>query len=266
MELETSFREAVQVCAHIISFYASVYAHVYAPVFIFTSLFLYLSLDWIYSTYTLYILPCYSALRLNPQSQLNMSVYNLGCRFLESIKALGTLWTIMCRTPFVQMCVCFCVAGHRHQGWCRRHSGIRYLIPVPEHSGTGLSPLVPLPDWFRKESALFFIPVPDWPDAGQSGIYKKCTNGERHTLCACILLVEERKTIRTSMDFLMLTNYKYILECREKVSPTSAFLPVICCISPAPSAFRYQGQPGTAGCGLFRHCPDLVFFNVPQIK
>jgi hypothetical protein len=34
----------------------------------------------------------------------------------------------------------FGVAGHRHQGWCRRHghSGPRHLSPVPEHSGIGL--------------------------------------------------------------------------------------------------------------------------------
>ncbi len=63
-----------------------------------------------------------------------------------------------------------------HHSWasassgCRRHrhSGILYLSPVPEHSGTGLGPyfstgLVPA-------SAFLFIPVPDWRDAGQSDV------------------------------------------------------------------------------------------------
>ncbi len=36
--------------------------------------------------------------------------------------------------------------------------------------------------------------------------------------------------------------------------PASAFLPVFNCISPA-SAFRHQGQSGTSGHGLVRHCP-----------
>jgi hypothetical protein len=37
------------------------------------------------------------------------------------------------------------IAGHRHRGQCRRHrnSGIRHLSPVPEHSGTGMDPLIP---------------------------------------------------------------------------------------------------------------------------
>ncbi len=45
-----------------------------------------------------------------------------------------------------------------------------------------------------------------------------------------------------------------MLECQEKVSPASAFLLVV---SPA-SAFRYQGQSGTDGHGLVRHCPALL--------
>ncbi len=85
------------------------------------------------------------------------------------------------------------IAGHLHQGRCRRHqhSGILYLSPVPEHSGTGLGPrgigLVPV-------SAFLFIPVPDWQDAGKSNIlafkkgihparlyYWRCK--ERHPAC-----------------------------------------------------------------------------------
>ncbi len=40
-------------------------------------------------------------------------------------------------------------------------------------------------------------------------------------------------------------------ECRRKVSPASAFLPVVICLSPA-SVFRHP-----AGHGLVRHCPAL---------
>ncbi len=29
------------------------------------------------------------------------------------------------------------------------YSGMRSLSPVPEHSGTGLDPLISIPDWFR---------------------------------------------------------------------------------------------------------------------
>jgi hypothetical protein len=43
-----------------------------------------------------------------------------------------------------------------------------------------------------------------------------------------------------------------ILEYRKKVSPASAFLPVVNFVSPA-SVFWHQGQSGTAGHGLVRH-------------
>jgi hypothetical protein len=41
------------------------------------------------------------------------------------------------------------IAGHRDRGRCRRHrhSGILYLSPVPQHFGTGLGPLIPVPNW-----------------------------------------------------------------------------------------------------------------------
>jgi hypothetical protein len=43
------------------------------------------------------------------------------------------------------------IAGHRHRGRCRRHRhfGILYLSPVPDYSGSGLGPLIPVSDWFR---------------------------------------------------------------------------------------------------------------------
>jgi hypothetical protein len=43
---------------------------------------------------------------------------------------------------------------------------------------------------------------------------------------------------------------------KERVSPASAFLRLVNCVSPA-SAFRHQGESGTASHGLVRHCPAL---------
>ncbi len=45
-------------------------------------------------------------------------------------------------------------------------------------------------------------------------------------------------------------------EMPGKVCPASAVLPAVNFFSPA-SAFRHQGQFGTAGHGLFRHCPAM---------
>ncbi len=44
----------------------------------------------------------------------------------------------------------------RHQ-----HSGILYLSPVPEHSGTRLCPLTPVPDRFQYQN---FCSIRDWTD------------------------------------------------------------------------------------------------------
>ncbi len=52
------------------------------------------------------------------------------------------------------------VAGHRH-------SGFWHLIPLL-HSDAGLGPLSPVPP--PRLVRLFFIPLLDWPDSGQSGI------------------------------------------------------------------------------------------------
>ncbi len=48
------------------------------------------------------------------------------------------------------------IPGHRHWVQCRRHrySVIQHLSPVPEHSGTGLYSLIPVPVSFRHR---FFI-------------------------------------------------------------------------------------------------------------
>ncbi len=43
----------------------------------------------------------------------------------------------------------------------------------------------------------------------------------------------------------------------EKSCPASAFLPAVHFFSPA-SAFRHQGQSGTAGHRLVRHCPAMA--------
>jgi hypothetical protein len=86
----------------------------------------------------------------------------------------------MCfKAHFVIVDLSILIAGHRHRGRCRRyrHSGILYLSPVPEHSGTGLDPysgtlLVP-------SAEFMFIPLQDWLDAAQSEIpaFKKAVVG-----------------------------------------------------------------------------------------
>jgi len=48
-----------------------------------------------------------------------------------------------------------------------------------------------------------------------------------------------------------------IAEYPEKVSPASAFLSVVHCVSPA-SAFRHQDQHGIAGHAFVRHSPAMV--------
>jgi hypothetical protein len=46
-------------------------------------------------------------------------------------------------------------------------------------------------------------------------------------------------------------------EYRQKVSPSSAFLSAVNCVNPE-SAFRHQGQSGTADRRLVQHCPALL--------
>jgi hypothetical protein len=46
-------------------------------------------------------------------------------------------------------------------------------------------------------------------------------------------------------------------ECWKKVSLASAFLLVVKCLSPI-STFWHQGQSGTAGQGLLRHCTAMT--------
>jgi hypothetical protein len=59
------------------------------------------------------------------------------------------------------------------------------------------------------------------------------------------------------LALFVLKNQMYMPECREKVSPASAFLPTVSYISPV-SAFRYRDQSGTAGHGLVLHLPSYV--------
>ena len=56
------------------------------------------------------------------------------------------------------------IAGHRHRGLCRRHRhfGIWHLSPVPEHAGTGLDPLIPVPDSSRHRHFNSFRYRTDW--------------------------------------------------------------------------------------------------------
>jgi hypothetical protein len=53
------------------------------------------------------------------------------------------------------------IAGYRH-----RHSGILFLSPAPEYSGTRLGPFIPVPDWFRHRHFCSFQYRTDWmPDS-----------------------------------------------------------------------------------------------------
>ena len=57
-------------------------------------------------------------------------------------------------------------------------------------------------------------------------------------------------------------------ECRntgEKVSPASAFLPVVKKVNPT-STFPHHGQSGTASHGLVRQCPALFLSKVAGEK
>jgi hypothetical protein len=111
---------------------------------------------------------------------------------------------------------------------------VPYLnIPGPEW--------VPL-FWYRIGSGIGILcPVPDWPDAGQSGIsaftktvyWRKKVNGTSvHGFMVLNLLYDDK----THME---------MPECQEKVCSASTFLPVpvVSCVSPE-SVFRYQGQSG----------------------
>ncbi len=53
-----------------------------------------------------------------------------------------------------------------------------------------------------------------------------------------------------------------ITECQKKVSRASAFLPLFHFVSQS-SAFWHQGQSGTAGHGLVRHCPAMEMRSSP---
>ncbi len=55
----------------------------------------------------------------------------------------------------------------------------RYRTGSP-YSGSGLDPLIPVPDWFRHRP--FYIPVPDWPKCRtvrHSDIWKTLYKGEK---------------------------------------------------------------------------------------
>ncbi len=91
------------------------------------------------------------------------------------------------------------IAEHRHQNRCRRHrhSGILYLSPVPEHSGTGLGTLILIPNCFRP-----FCSFPlrtDWmPDSPTFPHLKRGTHS------TSILLAVERAHTHTPCMFILL--------------------------------------------------------------
>ncbi len=58
----------------------------------------------------------------------------------------------------------------------------------------------------------------------------------------------------------MMFKIMLMTECWTKVSLASALLPVDNCLSLIP-AFRHQGQSGSAGHGIVRHCPAMLHRN-----
>ncbi len=138
----------------------------------------------------------------------------------------------------------------------------RYQTGIP-YTGTELVPA----------SAFLFIPVPNWLDAGQSDItaFKKgytlhvhtasVGDSERDTHAVQWYTLHVHRQLLMVLFLLYDIEKSYVnagmSECWRKVSPASAFLPVVSCLSPA-SVFRHRVQSGTAGHGLFRHCPVLV--------
>ncbi len=79
------------------------------------------------------------------------------------------------------------IAGHRHWGRCRRHrhSGNQYLNPEPEHSGTGLEFLIPVPNWFRHFCSFRYRT--DWmPD---SPIFRHLKRGTPGTSILLVLVM-----------------------------------------------------------------------------
>ncbi len=161
------------------------------------------------------------------------------------------------------------IGGHWHRGRCRRHrhSSTRYLSPLPKHSGTGLGPLIPVPDWvhllrYRIGSGigLYFIQVPDWPNAGQSGILafeKHFTKINRITYSlhvhtgraglGCTLW-----PVPTSPHYWW---WKGVHPTRSYCGGQTDFTlhKHIHCVG----QFRHHGAPGTDGHGLVRHCEPM---------
>ncbi len=144
-------------------------------------------------------------------------------------------------------------------------------IPVSDISVRYRS--IPVPDWvpllrYRTgtDIGILFHLVPDWPDAGRSGIFKNCRKEERGTPCTSTLLTLERDTpiLHFHPRLLMVLNLLYDVDKSyvkagrpRKSSPESKLWPVIGCVSSA-SAFRNRGQSSTAGHGLVRYCPAMV--------
>ncbi len=114
------------------------------------------------------------------------------------------------------------IARHRHRGRCRRHkhSSILYLSPVPGHFGTGLVPLIPVPDWLgilvHSGTGLTGCRT-----VRHSGIYKKTVvgGGERETQCTSKLQVVESDTPITSIDSWKCCYYCYDTEIPEYRNP-----------------------------------------------
>jgi hypothetical protein len=96
----------------------------------------------------------------------------------------------------------------------------RYQSEFP-YSGTGLVPALTFFSFRYRDDQM--------PDSQAFRHKKNRTKGEKETLCTYT-----QPEYRNASTFLSVVNF----------------------FSPA-AVFRYQGQSGTAGCGLVRHCPAM---------
>ncbi len=111
------------------------------------------------------------------------------------------------------------------------------------------------------------------PDSPALRHKKNFTKVEKETLCTytqmvmwkntpCKLFCWYRNVGRLMLNLLYDTDKSLvnagIPECQKKVSPSSAFFSEVNIFSPA-SVFRRQGQSGTAGYGLVRQCPAMLW-------
>ncbi len=133
--------------------------------------------------------------------------------------------------------------------------------PGPEHSGTGLGPLFSVPDWFQHRHFCSFRYLTDrMPDSPTFRHLRKGYSTPSTSILLVLVVIRDTHAVHvqtagsekfksdlpsTSVESCWWCNSCCMKlkkpESRRKVSPASAFLPIVSCLSPA-SAFRHQGS------------------------